>query len=263
MFNPIYASSSIIIPYSLIPYDICIKYPIAWKYLKSYIALFYFSSSIICSNSLFILLFKNKLASKNISNQNLVNPKQHKSELLLFIGSNENKNLVFIPEKSLYQNILITGTIGSGKTSSCMYPFSKQLIQYKCNDHNEKLGMLILDVKGNFYSKILEYARNYNRTEDVCVISLDRNIKYNPLDKPHLKATVLADRLKTILTLFSNNNSDSYWLDKAQQVISECIKLCRLYNDGYVTFLEIHKLVTVPNYYMDKVDVIKEKFVSR
>lgn len=88
------------------------------------------------------------------------------------------------------------------------------------------------------------------------------NIKYNPLDKPNLKPSILANRLKTILTLFSKNNSESYWLDKAEMVITECIKLCRLYNNGYVTFSEIHKLITVPDYYIQKLSILRENFLS-
>ena len=93
-------------------------------------------------------------------------------------------------------------------------------------------------------------------------MNLNGKIKYNPLDKPNLKPAVLANRLKTILTLFSKNNSESYWLDKAEQILSECIKFCRLYNNGYVTFLELHKLVTVSDYYMSKIHLLRNKFLE-
>ena len=36
----------------------------------------------------------------------------------------------------------------------------------------EKLGLLILDVKGNFYKQVLEYAKLYNRLSDIIVIEL-------------------------------------------------------------------------------------------
>jgi len=88
------------------------------------------------------------------------------------------------------------------------------------------------------------------------------NIKYNPLDKPNLKPAMLANRLKTILKLFSKNNSEDYWLDKAEQVLTECIKFCRLYNNGYVTFLELHKLITIPDYYTSKISLMRSKFLS-
>ena len=141
-----------------------------------------------------------------------------------------------------------------------MYPFTRQLINYRKDDEISKIGMLVLDVKGNYYREVLNFAKNSNRLSDLFVIELGGNVKYNPLDKPNLKPSVLANRLKTILMLFSPNNSDSYWLDKVEQVLTEAIKFCRLYNDGYVSFLELHRLITIPDYFMDKLDTLKENF---
>ena len=181
----------------------------------------------------------------------------------LLIGENANtRELIYLPEKSLYQNILITGTIGTGKTSSAMYPFTKQLIKYKNCNKEKKLGMLILDVKGNYYKKVLEFASDFNRLNDIIVIELNGNYKYNPLHKPNLKPSVIANRLKTILLLFSKNNSESYWIDKASQILEEAIKLCRLYNNNYVTFIELHKLITEKNYYLEKVGLLRKKFIK-
>ena len=264
LFKPIYISSSIIIPYSLHPYDICITNPALWKSIKFYFVIFYLISAFICSNSIYSLIFRNKFNGKLV-NKNAVkstSKSTNSKDLSIIAGKDENNNLVFIPEKSLYQNILITGTIGSGKTSSCMYPFTKQLINYNKNNLNSKLGMLILDVKGNYYKEVINFAKSANRLSDLYIIELDNDVKYNPLDKPNLKPSILANRLKTILMLFSSNNSDSYWLDKAEQVLTEAIKFCRLYNDGYVTFLELHKLVTIPNYFIDKLDIVKYLFIS-
>lgn len=131
------------------------------------------------------------------------------------------------------------------------------------NHHSkQKLGMLILDVKGNYYKQVYEYSKKYELLDDLIVIGLGSNVFYNPLHKPHLKPQVLANRLKTILLLFSENNSESYWLDKAEEVLCECIKLCRLYNNGYVTFVELHKLVTLPDYYKEKIKTLKNLFIN-
>jgi len=143
-----------------------------------------------------------------------------------------------------------------------MYPFTEQLIKYNYDNPNNKIGMLILDVKGNYYKQVKNFAEKYNLDKDLIIIELNSGIYYNPLHKPNLKPQILADRIKTILLLFSENNSESYWIDKASQVICEAIKICRLYNKGYVTFLELHKLITIPNYYKDKIEILKELFVS-
>ncbi|MGN1327212.1 MAG: hypothetical protein ACI4VQ_03985 [Clostridia bacterium] len=180
----------------------------------------------------------------------------------IFLGkdcsSNEN---ITISEKGLYQNVLITGAIGSGKTSSAMYPITKQLINYKANSP-EKLGMLILDVKGNYYSQVLKFASDCGRQEDIITIQISGDYKYNPLNNISLKPMVLANRLKTILLLFSPNNTESYWLDKAETIIAEAIKLCRLYNNNYVTFVEIHNLITDYDYYLSKISYLRNLFVS-
>ena len=220
-----------------------------WNYCK----IIYFISIIISWFFLSYSFYNTYLSrfNKNFSNSYT----SQIDELNLKVGLSLNDNSeVIIPEKGLFQNILITGTIGTGKTSSAMYPFLDQFLK-------QNLGMLILDVKGNFHKKVLELNKIYNRK--VIIIELNGQYTYNPLDKPNLKASIIANRLRTILTLFSNQHStDTYWLDKVEIFLTECIKLCRLYNDNYVTFLELHKLVNNLPYLQEKINFIKDRFLS-
>lgn len=260
------------IDYGLHPFNICMEQPVIWKYIKIWFIFSYIFSSFFISN-IFFSLFKNLLSTFHFAKEKPVKRKKifrqyhflspPSSHLKLLVGKNaKTKELIYLPEKSLYQNILITGTIGTGKTSCAMYPFTKQLIFYECENLDKKLGMLILDVKGNYYEKVIEFAEACRRKEDVIVLELGGKYKYNPLHKPNLKSSILANRLKTILLLFSKNNSESYWLDEAEKVLSEAIKLCRLYNDNYVTFEELHKLITIPNYYLEKIHLLRHQFIQ-
>ena len=262
IFQEVFYSNSILIDFALHPFNICEKYPDLWKFIKFTYIITFNISVLIISNLIYSVTFNKKKEIKNNKKLSLENTNISDSSLNLLIGENENNSLVYIGEKGLYQNILVTGTIGSGKTSSAMYPFTKQLIEYKHNNKKEKLALLILDVKGNYYKKVQEYCNLYDRQNDLIVLSLDGNIRYNPLDKPNLKAHILANRLKTILTLFSSKNGEQYWLDKAEQILTECIKLCRLYNNGYVTFLELHKLITIPDYYSSKISILRNMFLE-
>ena len=254
---PIFTAKEIIITYGIKPFDIYEKNEELWRYIKILYIITFTTSNIICSN-----LIYNKIPTKKkieVKKENEL--RENKLELL--IGKNiKNNEKIYVSESGLYQNFLITGTIGSGKTSSAMYPFTKQLIKYNFLHQDKKIGMLILDVKGNYYNQVRKYAEKYNLEKDLIVIELKSKVTYNPLDKPNLKPTILANRLRTILELFSENNSESYWLDKAEQVLIEAIKLCRIYNDGYVTFLEIHNLVTIQDYYKEKLEKIKQLFIS-
>lgn len=260
-FYPILNANSVIFPYAINPFDICAKTPTFWHYIKLFFKISLLFNLFIILNSIFSLLFHTKVPSKKYIQKTLSKNKYNKLHLL--VGKSFNNNaFVYITEKALYQNILITGTIGSGKTSSAMYPFCNQLINFSCNNIFEKIGMLVLDVKGNFYKQILEYARKAGREDDVIVIELNGKYMYNPLHKPNLSPQILANRLKTILLLFSPNNSESYWIDECEKVLAEAIKLCRLYNNDYVTFKEIHKLITLENYYLQKLNILKQLFKS-
>lgn len=256
-FKPIYISNNIIIYFSVHPFNICTEQPLIWNIIK-YTTFF---SYLININIFLIFLSKKFNYTKNI-NKNIIYSTSKNSSLFLNIGFNKNNELISIPEKSLYQNILITGTIGTGKTSSAMYPFTEQLISYNNTNKNKKLAMLILDVKGNFFLQVELYAKKYNRLHDLIILDLSGKIKYNPLDKPNLKPSVLANRLKEILLLFSPNNSESFWLDKVEQILTESIKLCRLYNKGYVTFEELHNLIMIPDYFYEKAKILKELFLK-
>lgn len=257
-------AKEIIITYGIHPFDICSKNPELWKILKYSYIFFSIFSNLILSYLIYMRILSkiHIFSSKNKALQPNYNIKKERQNLSLLIGKNQLNQNVYIPESGLYQNFLITGTIGSGKTSSAMYPFTKQLLEFNSKNPNKKIGMLILDVKGNYHKQVINYAKQFNIENDIITISLKSNTYYNPLHKPHLKPQILANRLKNILLLFSENNSESYWLDKAEEIITECIKLCRIYNNNYVTFIEIHKLITDPNYYTEKISTLRNLFVT-
>lgn len=234
-----------------------------WQNIKILFILFAFLSVLIISMNISFSISNSRFIKSIFNKHKNNNLERDSNSLQLVVGLNKEANKTLaIPEYGLFQNILITGTIGSGKTSSAMYPFTRQLLEYKYNDANSKIGMLILDVKGNYFSQVYNYAQNIGRLNDLIEIKIKGNYFYNPLDKPFLKPSVIANQLKTILLLFSPNNSESYWLDKAEAVLTEAIKLCRLYNNNYVTFTEIHNLVTKPDYYHEKIANLREKFTK-
>ena len=220
----------------------------------SYIFKIWYLLSIILTWGFILNILFNKFISPQLSIRVDAKLTSNVTNSLIIGKDLKSENLISIPEKGLYQNILVTGTIGTGKTSSAMYPFTKQLL-------NMNIGMLILDVKGNFHKKVKDFANTKNKK--LIIIELGGKHTYNPLDKPNLKPSILANRLKTILTLFSSQNTtDTYWLDKVELYLTECIKLCRLYNNNYVTFIELHKLINDSKYLEEKISIVKNLFLS-
>ena len=257
IFIPIYSTYFIVKTFSCIytseiDFSLLDMLPINFAYISEIIKYIFPFSIYFASLIITILLFKNEFKIKKKTNNNF-DITTCTNDVCLYIGNNQTGEKIFLDSISLYQNILITGAIGSGKTSCTIYPFLKQLLSF------EQISGLILDVKGNMKSTIMQFCNN----KHLIVIELLGKYKYNPLHKPHLKPQVLADRLVTILKLFSNTQSvDSYWFDKASQMLTESIKLIRLYNNNYVDFEQLHNIITSPQYLQQKIEYVKNLFLN-
>ncbi|MBQ2916924.1 MAG: hypothetical protein IJE59_01925 [Clostridia bacterium] len=116
-FKPILTATNVIFPYSLHPFDIAHNYPKAWFYIKTIYCFSLFVTVFLTLNSLSMFFnFIKKPKEKDNLNENIIN----KNNLNLLVGINPyNQKQIFIPEKGLYQNILVTGTIGSRKNKCC------------------------------------------------------------------------------------------------------------------------------------------------
>jgi hypothetical protein len=86
-----------------------------------------------------------------------------------------------IPGRGLFTGVAIVGAVGSGKTASAMYPFAEQILAYRGEDPDRRIGGLILEVKGDFCGKVREILGRYGRVEDYVEISLESEYRYNPL----------------------------------------------------------------------------------
>src|SRR5260370_19166176 len=91
-----------------------------------------------------------------------------------------------IPERGLFTGIAILGAVGSGKSSCCMYPFAEQILAYKADDKERRVGGLILEGKGDFCRKVNEILTRDERAEDDNEIIQNSRYRCKPLHK-HLE----------------------------------------------------------------------------
>ena len=125
-FKPILTATNLIFPYSLHPFDIAYEYPKAWFYIKTFYCISLFITVLLTLNSISIFFkFKKKIKKKNnLDEINLIN----ENSLNLLVGINpDNQKQIFITEKGLYQNILVTGTIGSRENKFSYVPIFRAI----------------------------------------------------------------------------------------------------------------------------------------
>ena len=214
-----------------------------------YIRLLYFISySYVIYDLVYVLCRKifNKKKTKVINKETYNLPN-------ITLYSKDSKNVKF-NKSGLMQNILITGSIGSGKTSAAISSIVSELIS------SYVFGMII-DVKGNYIKTVRSIANKYNMKDKVVEISLSSKYKYNPLISD-ISNFEIAARLKQVLTILSDKNlSDSYWLDKAESYIRDFITLIKSYTDE-LNFAELHNLVINKEYLYKRLDDIKQNILN-
>ncbi len=150
-----------------------------------------------------------------------------------------------IPERGLYTGMVIVGAIGTGKTSACMYPYVEQLLGYRASDPVQKLGGLILEVKGDFCTHVRDMLARRGRADDYVEISLASPYRYNPLHND-LDAYALAYGIATLMTNLFGRSKEPFWQQASTNLVKFVILLHKTLDD-YVTLFQVYEHVINPD----------------
>lgn len=219
------------------------------KHLILFKILYFIFFSVFVINFIykFVSYYIDKKSSKKVPNEN--------NEMKIFIGKDNEFEDVYIKNNGIFQNILITGSIGSGKTSSAISNIILELLK------NNIYG-LIIDVKGNYINQLRYLVNKNNIDVNIIEISIDNNFKYNPIDMKNKSSIEIANELRLVLTLLSDTKtSDSYWLDKVESFLCDFITLIRAYGK-VVSFYEIHRLINEKDYLEKMCEKIKGRILK-
>ncbi len=146
-----------------------------------------------------------------------------------------------IPQRGLYTGIMIFGAVGTGKTSACMYPYVEQLLRWRALDPQQKIGGLVLEVKGDFCRQVRGILTAAGREEDYLEVGLDGGVCYNPLHND-LDPYAVAYAIASLLNNLFGKSKEPFW----QQAYTDLLKfviLLRRITDGYTTLVEVYRYV--------------------
>jgi len=151
---------------------------------------------------------------------------------------------LIVPERGLFTGIAIVGAVGSGKTVSCMYPFAEQILAYRANEPDRRIGGLVLEVKGDFCAKVRDILLRHGRSDDYVEIGLDSEYRYNPLHND-LDAYALAYSIASLLNNLFGRGKEPFW----QQAYTNLVKFIILLHKvafGYVTLFDVYECAINP-----------------
>ena len=193
-----------------------------------------------------------------------------RNDLFVVLGEVHNRRLpgpspkpkwLTIPERGLFTGIAILGAVGSGKTSCCMYPYADQILGFKATDSDERIGGLILEVKGDFCRKVKEILEGHGRGEDYIEISLDSEYRYNPLHND-LDAYALAFNIASLLNNLFGRGKEPFWQQAYTNLLKFVILLHKVAYD-YVTLFNVYECAISPPLLDQRIQEAEEIVMGR
>src|SRR5438105_88934 len=146
-----------------------------------------------------------------------------------------------IPQRGLYTGVLVLGAVGTGKTSGCMYPYVDQLLRWRADDPQRKIGGLVLEVKGDFCHKVRVMLTGAHREADYLELGLDTGFCYNPLHND-LDPYAVAYAVASLLNNLYGKSKEPFWQQAYTDLLKFIISLRRI-TTGYTTLSEVYQFI--------------------
>jgi TraM recognition site of TraD and TraG len=176
-------------------------------------------------------------------------------------GPSQSPWWLTVPERGLFTGIAVFGAVGSGKTSSCLYPFAEQILAYKALNKDERIGGLVLEVKGDFCKRVKEILERHGRGEDYIEISLDSEYRYNPLHND-LDAYALAFSIASLLNNLFGRGKEPFWQQAYTNLVKFIILLYKVAY-GYVTLFDVYHCAISPPFLEQRIYEAEELVMGR
>jgi hypothetical protein len=198
---------------------------------------------------LYVHLYKSELELNPGALPSYPDPRR-RTELSLIVGEVHSRltpraaalpEWLTIPERGLYTGIASFGSIGSGKTMGLILPAMRQLFAYQADDPERKLSGIVLEVKGDLCRQLQRILEWCGREEDYIEVSLNGNIRYNPLNNS-LDAYAQAFNIASIITSIWGKGKEPFWQQSYTDLVRYVILLHRI-RYGYVTLVDIFRTV--------------------
>lgn len=157
-----------------------------------------------------------------------------------------------LPARGLHTGIAIFGAIGSGKTSSCILPFLDQMLSYRAGAAEERIGGLVLEVKGDLCMHVKRLLQKAGREADYVEVGFDSCYRYNPLQND-LDPYALAYGIASLMNNLFGKGKEPFWQQAYTNMVKFLILLHKILYD-YVTLFDIYECAISPRVLSCRID---------
>jgi len=138
---------------------------------------------------------------------------------------------------------------------------AEQILAFKADDKDRRIGGLVLEVKGDFCQKVKEILDRHDRGEDFIEISLDSEYRYNPLNND-LDAYALAFNIASLLNNLFGRGKEPFWQQAYTNLVKFIILLHKIAYD-YVTLFNVYECAISPPLLEQRIREAEEIIMGR
>ena len=172
----------------------------------------------------------------------------------IFLGTvNESSNEVGLDKtvawatmdrRALNGNILVTGSIGSGKTSGTILPYLEQILK----NFAPTPSILLIDPKGTFMKEAEKIIRSLDHQSRILHIKLDGHVSFNPIyvEKALQRSRFLevAQMIRAVAANSTGKQSGSpFWEISAFNLMKNALVYCAATKE-YYTLRDLYEALT-------------------
>src|SRR5207237_8175634 len=119
--------------------------------------------------------------------------------------------------------------------------YVQQLLRWRALDPAQKIGGLVLEVKGDFCSQVRGILAATNRESDYLEIGLNTGVCYNPLHND-LDPYAVAYAISSLLNNLFGKSKEPFWQQAYTDLLKFVIALRRI-TAGYTTLAEVYGFI--------------------
>ena len=128
--------------------------------------------------------------------------------------------------RMLCQNVLATGMVGSGKTTSVIYPLLKEAIAYRAGEPDRKTGIFVFDSKcDGTTERVQTWAAQHGRADDLVVLRPGSEWGIDPLGTGHMLSRIETVAAKLTAGFEDMGKDNQYWQETMRRGITSALVL--------------------------------------
>jgi hypothetical protein len=139
-----------------------------------------------------------------------------------------------------------------------MYPYFEQLLRWRAQDPERKVGGLVLEVKGDFCRQLRGMLATAGRSDDYLEIGLDTGVCYNPLHND-LDPYAVAYAIGSLLNNLFGRSKEPFWQQAYTDLLKFVISLRRI-TEGYTTLAEVYRFIIEDHQIEKNIRTLKAQF---